>query len=124
MPDYFINPPCSMRNVKSGNGGALCVKGNHLAVWDKTRGARIIARDWVVVDRTAVRGWLVGIIWDLWQEFAPCDGVGGRHHGGVEALKRAEDALRTAGLIESDGAPRQMTAPLGAAGMPQKENES
>lgn len=106
MTNYF-NPPVAMSHIKSGNAGALCIVDGRLAVWNKTHGTRVIAPNWVVVKRQSVTGWLMGILYDLYKD-----------PGNADALQRAEDVLRSAGLIDNDGRPRKtMTLVAGAGGM-------
>lgn len=120
----IFNPPVTMRSIKTGNVGALCVKDDKLAIWNKSNGARVIAPDYVVIERTPVTGWLTGILLDAWLQFAHCEPGGCLNSGGLDVLEDIHDVLVSASLIDADGQPRkEMAPPAGAGGMIEKERE-
>jgi len=117
MTNYF-NPSIVMRSTKTGNVGALCVKDGKLAIVNTSCGARVIAPNYVVIERTPVTGLLTGLLLDAWLQFAHQEPGGGYNSGGLDVLEDIHDVLMSAGLIDNDGRPRkEMTLPAGAGGM-------
>ena len=114
----IFHPPVVLRNTKTGNVGALGIKDGHLAIVNTSNGARVIAPDYEIVERTPVTGWLTGILLDAWLQFAHGEPGSGYNSGGLSVLEDMHDVLMSAGLIDADGQPRKvLSLPAGAAGL-------
>ncbi len=120
----IFNPPVVLRNIKTGNVGALGTKDGKLAIVNKRCGARVIAPDYVIIERQPVAGWKDSMLLDAWLQFAHQEPGGGYNSGGLSVLDDIHDLLMAAGLIDESGAPRKtLTLAAGAGGMPEKESE-
>ena len=114
----YFNPPVALRNTKSGNSGALCIKGGKLAIWNKRTGAHVIAPDHDVIERTPVPGLFTTLLLDAWLQFAHQEPGGGYNSGDLSVLEDIHDVLMSAGLIDADGQPRkELSLVTGAGGM-------
>lgn len=117
----IFNPPIVLRNERTGNVGALGTKDGRLAIVNKRCGARVIAPDCIIVERQPVTTWLMGILLDVWVQFAHQEPGDRWNSGGLSALDDVHDVLMSAGLIDENGAPKKaMSLLLGAGGMEEK----